>query len=138
VGPRAVLDAVVQRKILSPRRESNPRTPIVQPVLIPKSECLSPGDLSMDEISLRDLEAMHTELYFCFILISKPLKKTGSKDPIISDLGSKFQSVREFSSLCKVSHFLLHVLGLVWFFRVEPQTWLYKLISVNLVKFIYC
>jgi hypothetical protein len=32
VGSRAVLDAVVKRKILSPRRESNPRTPIVQPV----------------------------------------------------------------------------------------------------------
>jgi len=31
VGHRAVLDAVVQR-IPSPRRESNPRTPIVQPV----------------------------------------------------------------------------------------------------------
>jgi hypothetical protein len=32
VGPRTVLDAVVKRKIPSPRRESNPRTPIVQPV----------------------------------------------------------------------------------------------------------
>jgi hypothetical protein len=32
VGTRAVLDAVVKRKIPSPRRESNPRTPIVQPV----------------------------------------------------------------------------------------------------------
>jgi hypothetical protein len=32
VGLRAVLDAVVKRKISSPRRESNPRTPIVQPV----------------------------------------------------------------------------------------------------------
>jgi hypothetical protein len=31
-GARAVLDAVVKRKILSPRRESNPRTQIVQPV----------------------------------------------------------------------------------------------------------
>jgi hypothetical protein len=31
-GPRAVLDAVVKRKIPSPRRESNPRTLIVQPV----------------------------------------------------------------------------------------------------------
>jgi hypothetical protein len=30
VGPRAVLDAVVKRKIPSPLRESNPRTPIVQ------------------------------------------------------------------------------------------------------------
>jgi hypothetical protein len=32
VGPRVVLDAVVKRKIPSPRWESNPRTPIVQPV----------------------------------------------------------------------------------------------------------
>jgi hypothetical protein len=32
VGPRAVLDAVVKRKIPSLCRESNRRTPIVQPV----------------------------------------------------------------------------------------------------------
>jgi hypothetical protein len=32
VGPRAVLDAVVKRKIPSPRRKSNPRAPIIQPV----------------------------------------------------------------------------------------------------------
>jgi hypothetical protein len=32
VGPRVVLDAVVKRKIPSPCRESNLRTPIVQPV----------------------------------------------------------------------------------------------------------
>jgi hypothetical protein len=32
VGPRAVLDAVVKRKIPSPHRESNPRTLIVQSV----------------------------------------------------------------------------------------------------------
>jgi hypothetical protein len=32
VGPRAVLDAAVKRKIPSPLRESNPRTPVVQPV----------------------------------------------------------------------------------------------------------
>jgi hypothetical protein len=32
VGPRTGLKAVVKRKIPSPRRESNPRTPIVQPV----------------------------------------------------------------------------------------------------------
>jgi hypothetical protein len=31
-GPRAVLDAVMKRKIPSPRRESNPRIPIVQPI----------------------------------------------------------------------------------------------------------
>jgi hypothetical protein len=32
VGPRAVQDAVVKRKIPSPRWESNPRNRIVQPV----------------------------------------------------------------------------------------------------------
>jgi hypothetical protein len=32
VSPRAVLDAVVRRKIPNPRRESNPITPVVQPV----------------------------------------------------------------------------------------------------------
>jgi hypothetical protein len=31
VGPRAVLDAVVKRKISSLHWQSNPRTPIVQP-----------------------------------------------------------------------------------------------------------
>jgi hypothetical protein len=32
VGPKAILDAVVKRKIPSTRQESNPRTPIAQPV----------------------------------------------------------------------------------------------------------
>jgi hypothetical protein len=31
-GPRAVMNVVVNSKIPSPHRESNPRTPIVQPV----------------------------------------------------------------------------------------------------------
>jgi hypothetical protein len=35
VGLRAVLDAVVKRKIPSPHQESNPRTPIFQPVAQP-------------------------------------------------------------------------------------------------------
>jgi lipopolysaccharide/colanic/teichoic acid biosynthesis glycosyltransferase len=39
VGPRAVLDAMVKRKIPSPRRESNPRTPIVQPVAQRYTDC---------------------------------------------------------------------------------------------------
>jgi hypothetical protein len=38
VGPRAVLDAVVKRKISSPHRESNPRTRIVQPVAQPYTD----------------------------------------------------------------------------------------------------
>jgi hypothetical protein len=33
VSPRTILDAVVKRKIPSLRRESNPRTPIVQPII---------------------------------------------------------------------------------------------------------
>jgi hypothetical protein len=32
VGPRAVLDAIVKRKIPSPHRESNRRNPIFQPI----------------------------------------------------------------------------------------------------------
>jgi hypothetical protein len=32
VDPRAILDAVVKRKIPSPWQESNPRIPIIQPV----------------------------------------------------------------------------------------------------------
>jgi hypothetical protein len=32
MGLRAILDVVVNRKITSPRRESNPRTLIVEPV----------------------------------------------------------------------------------------------------------
>jgi hypothetical protein len=32
MGPRAGRDAVVKKRIPSPRRESNPRTPIIQPV----------------------------------------------------------------------------------------------------------
>jgi hypothetical protein len=32
LGPRAVLDTVAKRKIPSPRRESDPRTPFVQPI----------------------------------------------------------------------------------------------------------
>jgi hypothetical protein len=35
MGPRAVLDAVVKRKVPSPHWESNPRNPIVQPVAQP-------------------------------------------------------------------------------------------------------
>jgi hypothetical protein len=32
VGPRAILDVVVKRKIPSPCQELNPRTPTVQPI----------------------------------------------------------------------------------------------------------
>jgi hypothetical protein len=39
VGPRPVLDAVVKRKVPSPRRESKPRTPIVQTVAQRYTDC---------------------------------------------------------------------------------------------------
>jgi hypothetical protein len=39
VVPRAVLDAVVKRKILSPHRETNPRTLNVQPVAQRYTDC---------------------------------------------------------------------------------------------------
>jgi hypothetical protein len=38
VGPRAVLDTVVKRKIPRPRRESNPRTSIIQPVVVKNTD----------------------------------------------------------------------------------------------------
>jgi hypothetical protein len=59
VGPRAVLDAVVKRKIPSPRRESDPRTPIVQPVAQRYTDsaitALSPGCFRDDNGTLPSL-----------------------------------------------------------------------------------
>jgi len=43
VGPRAVLDAVVKRKIPSPRRESNIRTRIVQVQIIIRGKTKGKG-----------------------------------------------------------------------------------------------
>jgi hypothetical protein len=40
VGHRAVLDAVVKRRISRPRRESNSRTPIVQPIIVNTFVCI--------------------------------------------------------------------------------------------------
>jgi hypothetical protein len=39
VGPRAVLDTVVKKKIPSSRQESNPRTPTDQPVAQRYTDC---------------------------------------------------------------------------------------------------
>jgi hypothetical protein len=64
VCPRAVLDiAVVKRKIPSPRRESNPRTPIVQP--------LTQRYTDWSDLNISDLEGMkyptikHRTTYEC-------------------------------------------------------------------------
>jgi hypothetical protein len=40
VDTKALLDAVVKRKIPSTRRESNPRTPIIQPVAQSYTDCV--------------------------------------------------------------------------------------------------
>jgi len=42
VGPRAILDMVVKRKIPSPHQESNPGTPIIQPIAY-KGNSLKPS-----------------------------------------------------------------------------------------------
>jgi hypothetical protein len=51
VGPRAVPDVAVKRKIPSPRRESNPRTPIVQPVAQRYTDWAITSDLFMNVLS---------------------------------------------------------------------------------------
>jgi hypothetical protein len=48
VGSRAVLDTVVKRKIPRLGRESNPRTPIVQPV----AQCYTQSDLTFFSLLL--------------------------------------------------------------------------------------
>jgi hypothetical protein len=51
LGSRAVLDAAVKRKIPSLRRESNPRTPIVQPV----AQITRQGDTRMIDNALHEV-----------------------------------------------------------------------------------
>jgi hypothetical protein len=53
VGPRTVLDAVLKRKIPSPRRESNPRTPIVQPVAQRYTDWATTALMRNEEIILK-------------------------------------------------------------------------------------
>jgi translation elongation factor EF-G len=50
VGPRAVLEAVVKRKIPSPRRKSNPKTPIIQPVAQRYTTEISRQDNNVSEV----------------------------------------------------------------------------------------
>jgi len=44
VGPRAILDAVVKRKIRSTHWQSNPRTPIIRPIAKHYTDWAIPGD----------------------------------------------------------------------------------------------
>jgi hypothetical protein len=69
VDPRAVLDAVVKRKIPSPRRESNPSTPIVQPVAQRYTDwaiTLSKWDYTVAWLHL--INANHVHNYFLAVL----------------------------------------------------------------------
>jgi hypothetical protein len=50
VGPRAILDVVVKRKIPSPHQESNPRTPIVPHNVLTLGKCLSFLALLVDAV----------------------------------------------------------------------------------------
>jgi len=67
VGRRAVLNVVVKRKIRSPRRESNPRTPIVHPVAdklltIFTKHPVSPGFLTYATVAAESLERSYISL----------------------------------------------------------------------------
>jgi hypothetical protein len=70
VGPRAVPDAMVKRKIPSPHRESNPRTLIVQPIaqlctdwavtaLRPRSRWTNNIRMDLREIGWEDVDWSH-------------------------------------------------------------------------------
>jgi hypothetical protein len=65
VGPRTVLDVMVKRKILSPCRESNPKTPIVQPVAQSYTDWAITALIKtgMDFVSLTNCE----DFTFCFV-----------------------------------------------------------------------
>jgi hypothetical protein len=63
VSPRAVLDAVVKRKIPSHRRESNPRTPIVQPVAQLYTDWAITAILKGTQFFIYDLQ-LHIDLLF--------------------------------------------------------------------------
>jgi hypothetical protein len=71
VGPRAVLDAVVKRKIPRPRRESNPRTPIGQLVakLVPWSmKKLGRQNCSVFKVIKKDAHYLVTKSMFTDVL----------------------------------------------------------------------
>jgi hypothetical protein len=62
VGPRAVLDTVVKRKIPSPRRESNPRTSLIQPIAQRYTDSAINGYL----IIVNSNKNSHTDIYCSF------------------------------------------------------------------------
>jgi hypothetical protein len=64
VGPRAVLDTVVKRKIPSPRRESNPRTPIVQPVAQRYTDLFNKISKQTNTAKLRSVAKETLNLYY--------------------------------------------------------------------------
>jgi hypothetical protein len=58
VGPRAVVDAVMKTKIPSRRRESNPTTPVAQPVASAISTELSILKLIL-KVGTEGVDSMH-------------------------------------------------------------------------------
>jgi hypothetical protein len=75
VGPRAVLDTVVKRKIPSPHQELNPRTTIVQPVaqcytdwaiMVPLFRCLSKINLATFTGDAAYAKHLKTYIIFCW------------------------------------------------------------------------
>jgi hypothetical protein len=66
VGPRAVLDAVVKRKIRILLRESDPRTPIIQPVILHRNGTKHPSkDAIVDNFNFSNsVEFILTALFY--------------------------------------------------------------------------
>jgi hypothetical protein len=60
IGPRAVPVAVVKRKISSPRRESNHRTPIVQPVARRYTDWAITVNIKITKVELEQRPAVFT------------------------------------------------------------------------------
>jgi hypothetical protein len=94
VGPRAVLDAVVKEKIPSPRRESNPRTPIVQPVT---KECR--WILILLEMTIKQKNPIIPSRKP--IEISQPFEPFNAKEGFYSRNNSKSDSMRTVTSEIK-------------------------------------
>jgi hypothetical protein len=71
MGPRTILDAMVKRKIPSPRREWNPRTTTVQPVAIPTELSRFLPLLSRDTYSLT-IEQTNSLLFEILLTFGAP------------------------------------------------------------------